>query len=76
VNIIDPHDHTKPDALGKAKGLSTYAHQHGDQFGHIDLVAKIDGRYRHLHLEKAAIRKQVDGLETLNELRGLYVREG
>ena len=35
VDVIDPHDHTKPDALGKAQGLSAYAAKHGDQFGHI-----------------------------------------
>jgi type III restriction enzyme len=76
LDIIDPHDHTKPDAVGKAMGLSAYADKHSDQLGHIDLVAKIDGRYRRLHLEKAAIRKQVDALQALNELRGLYIREG
>lgn len=76
MDIIDPHGHTKPDAVGKAKGLSAYADKHGDQLGHIDLVAKIDGRFRRLHLEEAATRKQVDALQALNELRGLYVREG
>lgn len=76
VDIIDPHDHTKPDAVGKAKGLSDYAGKHADLLGHIDLVAKIGTRYRRLHLEQLAIRNNVDALQTLSELRGLYVREG
>jgi type III restriction enzyme len=76
VDIVDPHDHTKPDALGKARGLSDYAAKHADQLGHIDLVAKIGTRYRRLHLEQLAIRNKVDALQTLSELRGLYVREG
>jgi hypothetical protein len=76
VDIIDPHDHTKLDALGKAKGLSDYAGKHADLLGHIDLVAKIGIRYRRLHLDQLAIRNKVDALQTLSELRGLYVREG
>lgn len=76
VNIIDPHDHTKPDALGKAQGLSEYAAKHGDQLGHVDLVARIGTRYCRLHLERSAIRKQIDGARTLPELRSLYLREG
>jgi type III restriction enzyme len=76
VDIIDPHDHTKPDAVGKAKGLSDYAAKRADVLGHIDLVAKIGIRYRRLHLEQLAIRNKVDALQTLGELSGLYVREG
>ena len=76
VDIIDPHDHTKPDALGKAQGLSVYAAKHADVLGHVDLIAKIGTRYRRLHLEKSATRKQLDDLRTLPELRSLYEREG
>jgi type III restriction enzyme len=76
VDIVDPHDHTKPDAVGKAKGLSDYAGKHADLLGHIDLIAKIGARYRRLHLDQSAIRHKVDALQTLSELRGLYVREG
>jgi type III restriction enzyme len=76
VDIIDPHDHTKPDALGKAQGLSAYAAKHADALGHVDLIAKIGTRYRRLHLEKSAIRKQLDDARTLAELKSLYEREG
>jgi type III restriction enzyme len=76
VDIIDPHDHTKPDALGKAQGLSDYADKHADVLGHVDLIAKIGSKYRRLHLEQSAVRKQVDELRTLAELKGLYEREG
>lgn len=76
VDIIDPHDHTKPDALGKAQGLSAYAEKHADVLGHVDLIAKIGGKYRRLHLNQSAIRKQVDELSSLAELKSLYEREG
>jgi len=77
VDVVDPHDPGKPDATGKAKGLAIYARDHGHLLGHIDLVAKLDGRYYRLHLEREAIRKQVDLLgDSPNELRSLYLREG
>ena len=76
VDILDPHDHTKPDAVGKAQGLSTYASTHGDQLGHIDLIARIGTRYRRLHLDELAIRKEVDAVKSNTELLNLYKRLG
>ena len=76
VDIIDPHDHTKPDAVGKAKGLSSYAATHAEQLGHVDLVAKIGARYRRLHLDQLAMRDKVDALASTAELLNLYQREG
>ena len=75
VDIFDPHDHAKPDAVGKAKGLSDYAANHGDQLGHIDLIARIGRRYRRLHLDQLAVRKDVDALTRTAELLNLYRRE-
>ena len=77
VDVLDPHDHTRADAIGKAKGLSGYAARHAEVLGHVDLIAEIDGRLRRLHLEQGAIRAQVDALgDAPAELRNLYLREG
>ena len=77
VDVIDPHDPGLPDAIGKAKGLSAYARNHGHLLGHIDLVVKLDGRYRRLHLEQEAVRKEVDALgDGPSELGNLYLRRG
>jgi type III restriction enzyme len=76
VDVIDPHDHTRPDAVGKAQGLSKFANEHGDLLGHVDLVAKVKRRYRRLHLEQAAVRAEVDGIKTGPELAALYERRG
>jgi type III restriction enzyme len=76
VDILDPHDHTKRDAVGKAQGLSAYAATHGDQLGHIDLIAKIGQHYRRLHLDKSAVRKEVNAISTNAELLNLYRRKG
>jgi type III restriction enzyme len=76
IDIMDPHDHTRPDALGKAQGLSAYAAKHIDALGHVDLIAKVKGKMRRLHLEKATVRDELDALTTTNELANLYVRAG
>lgn len=78
VDILDPHDYTKPDAVSKAKGLSDYARRHAERLGHVDLIAKFGGTYRRLHLDREAMRKQIDALsDTGNkELAALLQREG
>ena len=48
--------------MSKAKGLSAYAAEHGDTVKHVDYIAKIDGHYYTLHLERSTIRKAVDSL--------------
>ncbi|MFI5258988.1 MAG: DEAD/DEAH box helicase [Candidatus Limnocylindrales bacterium] len=77
VDILDPHDHTKPDAVSKAKGLSAYARTHAEKLGHVDLIAKIGTRYRRLHLEREAVRKHVDSLSDggQKELEALFGQE-
>ncbi len=77
IDIVDPHDYTKPDAIEKAKGLSWYAARHAEAVRHVDLVAKVDGSYRTLHIERTEIRAQVDPLgNSTAEFRNLLIREG
>jgi hypothetical protein len=77
VDIIDPHDYSRPDAIEKAKGLSWYAARHAEQVRHVDLVAKVDNTYRTLHMERTGIRAQVDALgDNTQEFKNLIAREG
>ena len=72
VDILDPHDPTRPDALGKAQGLSEYARKHHLGLGHIDLIAEVKGRLRRLHLEHEATRRAIDGFRNPTELMALF----
>ena len=78
VDILDPHDHTKKDAVSKAKGLSAYAWRHAEKLGHVDQIAKIGDRYRRLHLEREVVRRQIDSLGDgdLSHLAALFQQEG
>jgi type III restriction enzyme len=72
VDVLDPHDHTRDDAPGNARGLATYARDHGAILGHIDLLAKVDGRMRTLHLESEVVRRAVDAVTDNTGLVALY----
>lgn len=72
VDVLDPHDHSRQDAVGKAKGLARYARKHGTGLGHIDLIARVDGHLRRLHLEDEKTRKLVDQVDGLAGLLNLY----
>jgi type III restriction enzyme len=72
VDIIDPHDHTAGDAADKARGLAEYAKLHGYLVGRIDLVAKIGGKLRRLHLKDASTRAKVAAVTTPKALELLY----
>lgn len=76
VDIIDPHNHDLPDALGKAQGLAEYARDYAEKVGHVDIVTKIDGHRRRLHLEDAQIRDELLGFKNNTELAGMYRRVG
>jgi len=72
VDVLDPHDHTKPDALAKAKGLAEYARIHADEIGHVDLVAEVDGKMRRIHLDSESVRKSLYAITTNAELLNFY----
>ena len=59
VDILDPHSSSFSDALPKAKGLAKFAEKHGEQFGRIELIHKVNGRIRRLNLKEKEIREQI-----------------
>jgi type III restriction enzyme len=59
IDILEPHDTTRTDALPKAKALAHYADQHGKCFGRI-LLIKYDGtRRKEIDLNKEEDRRRV-----------------
>jgi type III restriction enzyme len=60
VDLLDPHDTQRSDAVEKAVGLAQYAGKHGEYFGRIELiVVGTDGRIKRLDVNKEAIREKV-----------------
>jgi len=71
-SIVDPHGYHLNDAAGKLRGLATYAEAHGDVFGRIDAVAKIDDQMLALDLKSEAVREAVGRLPHDGDVEALF----
>jgi len=76
VDILDPHDPTRADAVPKAKGLAKYAERHGARFGRIQVIAKIGDQLRRLELTDPRVRKALAVVEPSEALVHLYETVG
>jgi len=62
-----------PDAVEKAKGLATYARDHGPQFGRIELIVLMpNDEIRRLDLNKESVRDRVLKLSGKDHLDLLF----
>ncbi len=75
VDILEPHDPTRRDNIGKARGLASYAKQNTG-VGRVQLIRGRDvgGRkiFDRLDMSKGAIRERVLKSSTNNELDGIF----
>ena len=77
VDILEPHDASRKDNVGKAKGMAMFATKHGGKFGRIQLIrlhTGIDGKehiYR-LELNDLELRNRVLGITTNSDLDRLF----
>lgn len=49
------------------RGLADYTEKHGEHFGRIEAVAKLDGSYRMLDLKRAEVREMVRQMTSAKE---------
>ncbi|MGH8733520.1 MAG: hypothetical protein ACREVB_07545, partial [Burkholderiales bacterium] len=73
-DILEPHALAWEDSAAKAKGLAEFARDHGDEFGRIELIAKVSGSgdYKKLSLDHPSTRDKVLGVATGEHLRQLF----
>lgn len=80
IDILEPHDPTRIDNLGKAKGFAEYARQNPG-VGRIELIRKgKDGtgheRFKRLDMARSAIRDKVSHVMTNDELDHIFDTDG
>ena len=80
IDILEPHDPTRIDNLGKAKGFAEYARQNPG-VGRIELIRKgKDGtgheRFKRLDMARSAIRDKVSHVITNDELDHIFDTDG
>lgn len=80
IDILEPHDPTRIDNLGKAKGFAEYARQNPG-VGRIQLIRKGKDaaghdRFKRLDMAKSAVRDKVSRAMTNDELDHIFVTDG
>ena len=80
IDSLEPHDPTRIDNLGKAKGFAEYARQNPG-VGRIELIRKEkDGtgheRFKRLDMARSAIRDKVSHVMTNDELDHIFDTDG
>ena len=80
IDILEPHDPTRIDNLGKAKGFAEHARQNPG-VGRIELIRKgKDGtgheRFKRLDMARSAIRDKVSHVMTNDELDHIFDTDG
>jgi len=76
VDILDPHDPGRQDAVPKAKGLAEYADKHGVRFGRIEIIIKQGDDLKRLDLQDKKVRERVMLVERSEALVQLYETMG
>jgi len=80
IDILEPHDPTRIDNLGKAKGFAEYARQNPG-VGRIQLIrmgkdAANNNRFKRLDMAKSAVRDKVSHAMTNDELDHIFETDG
>jgi type III restriction enzyme len=71
-DIYEPHSPAWADSVGRAKGLAEFAKSHGDDFGDIELIAKLGGKLRRLPLNDPETRDKILAVGTSDELQARF----
>ena len=71
VDVLEPHDSTRSDNLGKAKALALYA-RYNSTVGRVELIRGDRNFFRRLDMSRAEIRKKVLRASTTAELDDIF----
>lgn len=71
VDILEPHDPSRTDNLGKAQGMAEYARQNPG-VGRIQLIRIINGQIKRLDMSRSMVRDRVASAASDNELNHIF----
>lgn len=75
IDILEPHDGTRTDNLGKAKGFAEYARQNPG-VGRLQLIRLLNGRIKRLDMSRSAVRDRVSRAMSNDELDHIFDVDG
>jgi type III restriction enzyme len=76
IDILDPHDDSRVDAVEKAAGLADFARKHGASFGRIEIIRIVKGKIERLRLHQEFVREKVLKVTDSKHLAELYGQHG
>ncbi len=72
VDILEPHDPSRRDNIGKARGFAEYAKKN-DEVGRIQLIREVrEGEFKRLDMSKSEIQNRVCRASSNNELDSIF----
>lgn len=71
-DVLEPHSLDFADSPAKAAGLAEFAHELGDRFGRIELIAKVGKDLKRLPLNDVELRDKVRGVKNKAHLKQLF----
>ena len=75
IDILEPHDGTRTDNLGKAKGFAEYARQNPG-VGRLQLIRVVNGQIRRLDMSRSAVRDRVTRAMSDDDLNYIFDEVG
>lgn len=75
IDILEPHDGTRTDNLGKAKGFAEYARQNPG-VGRLQLIRLLNGHIKRLDMSRSAVRDRVSHAMSNDELDHIFDENG
>lgn len=75
IDILEPHDGTRTDNLGKAKGFAEYARQNPG-VGRLQLIRLKNDRIKRLDMSRSAIRDRVSRAMSNDEIDHIFDEDG
>ena len=72
-DVLEPHDPSRADNVGKAKGLAAFAEKHGHLFGRVQLIRGGGGGYRRLDMNRSDVQDRLRLINNNAQLDALFV---
>lgn len=72
IDLLEPHDITRTDAVYKAKGLARYTEKHREFYGRVEMIEVVKGKAKRLNLADEVIREKVKRISSSEDLNRLF----
>ena len=73
VDILEPHDDSRTDTWAKARGLATFADEHGMDFGRLIIARKKNNAWQMADMNDKTTREKARKMQSSSDLESMFV---